>query len=507
MNEPNLNQTGTNQTNVDRFNSPESQIAGIVVPKAPAPIQGKHQIAIGSICAGFLYVLCFCGIYVRAGISSLLFFNGMSFVLYLVLKQLKLIKNPKAFLLAVPIFLLSACNSYFTYSYYNIFNSIGFFVLFSLMTLYAIHGNAGKSNFMALATNNCFSSTSRVIKSYKGAKYGSLKKVFLGICISLPVLAVIFVLLVTADEAFAKAFEILINWENFNLGSLIWKIIVFCTIATYFCGFYMQLVEQKPFPPYSIPKTDPTIAVSFLTPVNLLFLFFCISQFSYVKNGMSIPEFTTYARYVHEAFFQLLAVTFINFAIILVFTEYLRDFSHRTVRFSLITLCVFTFILILSSYYRMYLYITTYGFTPLRIEVLTFLSFETVLVFITIANITKQKMNILHHFVLLGIVGLLTLNVIARPEFAAGINENIKLQSYDYMAVEYYTQPCIPLLIEKYNNEENTERREKIKDRIEDLYEDSIVPSSSVRNPRKHWQSISIQEEMNIKAAKDFLNK
>lgn len=478
----------------------ENSSTGMEAKREFAPVEGKLPITIGAVGAGILYVLCFCGANVLSGISSLLFFNGMSLMLFLVLKQLKLIKSKKAFLLSAPIFLLSACNAYFEYSYYNIFNSIGFFVLFSLMSLYAVKGSADKHGFLSLVANDCFSGTVKVARSYKLTKTDGIKKALLGLCFSIPVLAVIATLLASGDEAFAEAFVSLFDIWNFNLGSLIWKAMVFCIISVYFCGFYAYTAAKKTPKPFSVPTTDPTISVSFLTPVNLLFLFFCISQLSYVKNGMSIPEFTTYARYVHEAFFQLLAVTFINFAIILVFTEFLRDFSHKALRFSLIALCVFTFILILSSFYRMYLYIVAYGFTPLRIEVLTFLSLETILVFITIAAIAKQKMNILHHFVFLGIIGLLTLNISARPEFAANINERMNLQSYDYMSIEYYDHPCIPLLIEKYGREESPKRSLEIKNRIEKLAERSKASSA-----REHWQSISIQEEMNIKAAEEFL--
>lgn len=229
------------------------------------PVEGKVSITIGAVGAGILFVLCFCGIDVLSGISSLLFFNGMSLMLYFVLNRLKLIKNKKAFFLAVPIFLLSLCNAYFEYSYYNTFNSVGFFVLFTLMTLYATKGSADKHMFLSLALNDCFSGTVQVAKSYKATKTDGIKKALTGIAFSIPVLVLIAALLASGDEAFSKAFASFFDIWNFNIASLIWKIMVFCGIGAYFCGFYLFTTSQKTPKPFAIPKTDPTVSVSFLT--------------------------------------------------------------------------------------------------------------------------------------------------------------------------------------------------------------------------------------------------
>jgi hypothetical protein len=308
---------------------------------------------------------------------------------------------------------------------------------------------------------------------------------------------VIAALLCSGDDAFFNAIESLYMSLDYSMSSVMWTIICFCTVAIYFCGYFYSLFKEKRELLTGI-TTNSTIAVSFLTPVNLLFLFFCISQLSYVGKGMELTEFRSYASYAREGFFQLLFVTFINFGIILVFTEVLKDMSSKAVRISLITLCGFTFALILSSYYRMYLYITTYGFTPLRVEVLTFLSIEVVLVAITVLSVARSRVNIIRHFVFFGILGLLVLNVIARPEVSASINHNMKIQDYDYMTIDYYKHTEIPLLVKMYAETTDTEVKKEIAEQINKV---------TIEDTNPHWQSFSLQQSVNNKIGLDFVKE
>jgi hypothetical protein len=170
--------------------------------------------------------------------------------------------------------------------------------------------------------------------------------------------------------------------------------------------------------------------------------------------------------------------------------------SSKAVRISLITLCGFTFALILSSYYRMYLYINAYGFTPLRVEVLTFLSVEVVLVAITVLALARSRVNIIGHFIFFGILSLLVLNVIARPEVSASINHNMKIQDYDYMTIDYYTHTEIPLLVKMYAEETDTKVKAEIAEQINKV---------TIEHTNPHWQSYSLQQSVNNKIGLDFV--
>lgn len=470
----------------------------IISENDQATVRQCRIILISALITAALYTLCFKGSDVTASLSSVIFFNGMSVGLYFMLKLLGISIHKKAFLLAVPIALLSLFNAYFEYSYYNIFNCIGFYIIFSVMTIKAagLSTKVYLDSFLSLTFNNCFKATGETTKNISCPEINTsrLKRAVMGFILSLPVLIIITLLLINGDDAFCEAIEGLLN-IHFDFGSFLWTIIVFGCVAVYFCGYLYGIITRSKHISFNGCHADNTMALSFLTPVNALFVFFCISQLSYLKNGMQIPEFTTYSRYVREGFFQLLAVTFINFTIVLAFTEVIKNFKHRAVKLSLVLLCVFTFVLILSSYYRMYLYINAYGFTPLRIEVLTFLTAEVILVFTTIHSILRERCDIISGFVVLTLISLTLLNVIARPEFSAYLNNNYGTR--DYMGIEYYDHTEIPLLIDKYNNSHSRSEKTSICARLYEI--------DNYSQETEHWQSVSVQWERNESMMKEFL--
>lgn len=55
-----------------------------------------------------------------------------------------------------------------------------------------------------------------------------------------------------------------------------------------------------------------------MTVLNIIYAIFCFIQISYLFTKMTLPEGFTYAEYARQGFFELMIVTFINFAIILI---------------------------------------------------------------------------------------------------------------------------------------------------------------------------------------------
>lgn len=454
--------------------------------------EGKNKyklILISAALIAVLFDICFDG-YIT--VTSFLFFNGLSIILFCTMKNMELLRNKKAFLLAIPIFYLSVCNSYFEYSHYTVFNWIGAYVLLVIMTAKAY----GTSDYKSLMIGgNMIEDTHTVLKWGGKNKFKNIGRIFVGLFTAVPVVIIIGVLLSVADKAFSNAVEDIIKNLDISIGSIMWDIICIGFAFAYFCRYFMTLYENRKTDAGKKPHADTVISVSFLTPINFLFLFFCWSQLSYV--GVDIREFTTYSNFVREGFFQLLWVTFINFAIILVFTEIMEEKRHKAVDVSLITLCVFTFILILSSFYRLFLYMGNYGFTPLRIEVMTFLIAETVLVFITIKGLAKKR-KIFGKFVFMGILGLMVLNIIARPEVSAALNLNMEKNGREYMTTDYYEHTDIPVLIEKYNRTSDLNEKSKIRERIEELMRNYQFED-------KDWKDVSIQEIINENMAEKFI--
>ena len=63
--------------------------------------------------------------------------------------------------------------------------------------------------------------------------------------------------------------------------------------------------------------------------------------------------------------------------------------ENKKVKYLLMVLAVFSILLIFNSYYRMFLYMSHYGFTILRLQVILFLLMELILFVMLIVKILK----------------------------------------------------------------------------------------------------------------------
>jgi hypothetical protein len=179
------------------------------------------------------------------------------------------------------------------------------------------------------------------------------------------------------------------------------------------------------------PRADVVISATFLALLNLLFFSFSVIQAAYLFNGgfMNLPEGLVYAQYAREGFFQLLGVTVINFLVLIVFLGWLEGGPENALlRGLLVGLCLFTGVLIASSFYRMSLYIDAYGYTPLRLRVLTFLTLEVFLTALTVGRLFSDRVKFARGFWLTGFVFYLLANVTGGDYFATRLNINLFLE-------------------------------------------------------------------------------
>ena len=124
-----------------------------------------------------------------------------------------------------------------------------------------------------------------------------------------------------------------------------------------------------------------------LTVLNIVYFLFTIVQFTNLFMQIGLNENFGYAEYARRGFFQLMIVTFINFAIVLITNANKRETTKITNIYTKIMnlfLIIFTVILICSSFVRMYFYEQEFGYTFLRLMVYFILITELVLIIPTI---------------------------------------------------------------------------------------------------------------------------
>ncbi len=229
------------------------------------------------------------------------------------------------------------------------------------------------------------------ISGSKESRSKVLPKVFLGILISVPILAIIIWLLSSADIVFKDLFL------NIPVSKIVKHFLVIITVSVYATCFLWALIkafnEREQRPKYSKIKWklffDPVILLTILVLINAVYAIFSVIQFAYLFGGSSfvLPSSYTYAEYARRGFFELVVVSIINFGIMLFSITFVKKDNKKiftVIKILLTLLVVFTLILLVSAFYRMSVYEQAYGFTYLRIFVQTFM---IMLFFIFIASI------------------------------------------------------------------------------------------------------------------------
>ena len=192
--------------------------------------------------------------------------------------------------------------------------------------------------------------------------------ILIGLLIAMPVLAVILLLLRSADIVFAKVLNNL--FLNFDVATCV--LVILMTVFAFFVAYsgMRYFIRQSPIQPAEEQKRyEPIIAITGLTVISIVYLLFSGIQIAYLFIGnLSLPDGYTYAQYAREGFFQLLIVCALNLLIVLFVLAWFREHTVLKVLLAVISGC--TYIMIASSALRMVMYISEYNLTRKRILVL-----------------------------------------------------------------------------------------------------------------------------------------
>jgi len=202
----------------------------------------------------------------------------------------------------------------------------------------------------------------------------------------------------------------------------------------------------------------------FIIPkTNIVYLLFSIVQFSYLYGGDSslLPSGFTYSEYARKGFFELFAVTIINFTILLSSMKFIKK-DNKTISFIaniLLTLLVgFTMNMLFSAHYKMSLYEQTYGFTYLRIFVHIFMLMLFLLFIIALVGIWNRKVLINKVLLITVLIMYVALNYINVDKVIAQKNIDIyyKTQKIDVLYLENLSYDATAEII-KLKNDSNIE--------------------------------------------------
>lgn len=367
------------------------------------------------------------------GISIFLFTLVGLFFFILVLQKEEKIKNKKALILSVPILILSSTYFIFNNTFFNFFNMVAILLLFAIMAISATtrefrigqliqnlfilyFGPIEEMGESAREISHCFSEKTQ--NENNKNKLGN--KILKGVLCSLPILILVIILLVSADEIFASIFKNLLRFINLKtIYSFIFRILLIIALTLYFIGIFIKIknsqLKDEEIKSKNKLKIEVVTLNTLLTLLNIVYLIFASIQVIYLVKQIGGGNSLNYAHYARTGFFQLMAVSIINFVIIFLCKNNKKEASSiakKYVKVMNVLLALFTIIILISSVIRMHLYEREYGYTFLRIMVYFIQITELILILPTIIYIVKEKFHILKWYMAITICMYIIINFV-----------------------------------------------------------------------------------------------
>ena len=315
-------------------------------------------------------------------------------------------------------------------------------------------------------------------KSTSSTKTKYFLHIFLGLLIGTPFIMIVIFLLSSADAIFKNIFDHLFNFDISipkNIGTLIWSL----PMATYlYALIYGSSIEDNS-KSFNIDKFNKTMDNAAFIPrlslytVNAVIccfyiLFIGIQAIYFIDIlGGSLPTDFTYSDYARRGFFELLAVALINIVFIAVAKIFsVKNENNKYLHIHIILNSILTLALISVDFAKMYLYISTYGLTTLRIIPSVFMIFLCfVFAFIIMGEFKKSfpvtKLSFYAGNILFVLLCLANIDaVVAGYNLNAYMNGN--LPYYDIYDLRESDMAAMPVIYKAWKNSSDKELKDKL---------------------------------------------
>jgi hypothetical protein len=318
----------------------------------------------------------------------------------------------------------------------------------------------------------------RILRSFAGSRMGEgpmfvLGKVFIGLAVSLPLLAIVINLLTSADGLFNHVLGVVPEWfrglaRDEGIQRALWIAVLGLLLFGYLWGFIdtgkkgsspepdgeitresevklrrlFRLLSRGPSrdggsetggdqsltaAPIGSFRADPIVIATVLAAVNVVYVLFVIVQFSYLFGAWSegLPDGLSYAEYARSGFFELVAVSVINFGLlsgVLTFGGRGSAPLHRLNQTMLFILTGCTGMMLYSAFSRLVLYEEAYGYTYFRFLVHAFMLFLAALLVIAGLRISIPRIPLAKCIIVAGLIAYTAVNYAGMDAFIAKQN-------------------------------------------------------------------------------------
>ncbi|PJA90550.1 MAG: hypothetical protein CO137_00035 [Candidatus Magasanikbacteria bacterium CG_4_9_14_3_um_filter_32_9] len=294
----------------------------------------------------------------------------------------KHVQNKKFFLLTIPILLLSLSSALYS----NLLvQSVGLLVLSISLILYGLlltlkNPDRHPIIFKNIPTiTNIFDPLFKVKVLFtdifvweKGKKAQKIiRKILLGLGISLPILAIFTLLLLNADAVFKDFFiNLTDNFVDFTIFDRIIRIVIGTVIIGTLWYVFIDQAHKLNHREANIKKFDSIVLGIILGSVNALFVAFVFIQIKYLFAGSPLDLDLTYAEYAKHGFFELVWVVLLSAVLhLIVFRSTSKHKTPILIKIFQVSLISQVGIIAYSALMRMNMYQEAYGYTVKRLYV------------------------------------------------------------------------------------------------------------------------------------------
>jgi len=410
-------------------------------------------------------------------------------------------------LLSIPVILLSATYCIFDNVVFKMLNFMGIPILVVAQTILIAHGNEYEwyeNKFAIDILNGIFyRAFVHIMKPFqlliklgerktgKGA-YKPVINVLIALVIWVPLAMIIVPLLASADQVFGDLISNISRLlRNINIYNIIFRIFAVIFISSVFFSYIFSFTVNKADKSNNVTNDrisaskvwEPVITITVLTVVNLIYIIFIFIQFKYLFARV-IPEGFSYSGYARKGFFELVAVTLINLAILIFDINLVKSTDsmlNKVVKVLQSLLIVCTSIMLVSAFYRMVLYEMEYGYTYLRIFTQAFMLFIFALLIATMIKVWNQQVRLLKAYIIIALISYTLINYANVDVMIAKANINAGKIDVDYLV--QLSNDAVPQ-IEKLLDDGDEEIESKVRSNFE------FRKKHLEKN--KNWQSFNI---------------
>ncbi|MCD9022107.1 DUF4153 domain-containing protein [Cohnella silvisoli] len=479
------------------------------------------------------------GAFVLAFVHQYLFYGndlGVSFPIFVLLFYLYMVHDIKDRLRLIPWFgwflFVIILMLTMTYAMFNnpIFYALNFVVVLSLIFAHLAYIRSEKKlewwdiRLVGSALDHLIPQSLRhiptvlrILKISTVRKMGNRQKsavgkVLIGLVIAVPLLAIVINLLASADGVFNRLLMGFPEWlSHLSIGESIARGIWIVIFGVVFFGYLWGFVKPK----YSRRvveaedgetgserlKVDPIILATVLISVNVVYVLFVCVQFAYLfgaGNGV-LPDGKTYAEYARSGFVELVVVTVINFAILMVTLVYsgMKE-SGILGKINAILLYILvgcSGVMLYSAYMRLILYEEVYGYTYIRFLVHAFMIYLGILLVIAALRIWSEAIPLAKCFIVISLFAYVLINYVGVDRIIAenNIERFRETGKIDARYLSELSTDSIPLLI-RFSKEEYPEMKPYLKKRFAELVEVDY-----------DWQSFNVSRHRAVKELYSFI--